>query len=341
MLAAGAGAVVATAGVLSGRAARHPDLPAQRWTRPLPAAVARMADARATRFALWGLGLAGAIAGIALLAGHDAPVDGLAVLPLVTALALVAGPVLHLVNPLGDTRFVVDGDGQADQEGNDLRGATLWLVALCAIALSTRTPQALAVTATVYLLAQAATTWRLGRHTDALGTLAALLGHLAPVGRGDAGRPVWRNPLVAAAHAALPGGVIPFGAVVIAASLTHALLHPVARVDPAFVGVATPVALFAAVAVAAAGLLGLCVLRPFFRGTIIPLVAAYGLVAAGRWVPPFDLLAFVGLHALAVGVLHRQALARYDLRTARAVQFPLRVALVASVMAGLALLAGP
>jgi hypothetical protein len=163
-----------------------------------------------------------------------------------------------------------------------------------------------------------------------------LLGHLAPVGRDPGRGPVWRNPLVAAAHAALPGSAVPFGAVIVAVSLTAAL----APSGPAPAGGALSPAVFIALLAVVTGLLRLSVLRPFFRGAVIPLVAAYGLVAAGRWWRPLDLVVFVALHALAVGVLHRQALARYDLRTARAVQFPLRVTLVASVIGGLALLAG-
>jgi hypothetical protein len=340
LLAAGAGTVVATAGALSGRAARNPELPAQRWSRPLPAAVVRVADARATRVAVRGLGLAGAVAGIVVLAGRDAPVNGLAVIPVLTALSLVAGPALHLVNPLGATRVTVGTDPQTWEGGHGMRGATVWLIGLCALALATRSPRVLAVTAAAHLLAQAATTWRTGRRTDPVGMLADLLGQLAPVGRDHHGRAVWRNPLVAAAHAALPGGAVTFGAVIIAASLTHALSQPVGLADPQIVGAATPVVVFATTLAVVAGVLKLCVLRPYFRGAIIPLVAAYGLVAAGRWWRPWDLVVFVGLHALAVGVLHRQALARYDLRTARAVQFPLRVALVASVTTGLTLLAG-
>ena len=50
-----------------------------------------------------------------------------------------------------------------------------------------------------------------------------------------------------------------------------------------------------------------------------------------------QLAAFVGFHVLAVVVAHDRAVARYDPRSARAVQFPLRVLLVASVVGGVAL----
>lgn len=50
-----------------------------------------------------------------------------------------------------------------------------------------------------------------------------------------------------------------------------------------------------------------------------------------------QLAAFVGFHVLAVVMAHDRAIARYDARAARAVQFPLRVLLVASVVGGVAL----
>lgn len=50
-----------------------------------------------------------------------------------------------------------------------------------------------------------------------------------------------------------------------------------------------------------------------------------------------QLAAFVGFHVLAVVVAHDRAVARHDPRSARAVQFPLRVLLLASVLGGAAL----
>jgi hypothetical protein len=152
---------------------------------------------------------------------------------------------------------------------------------------------------------------------------------------------VWRNPLVTVSHAELPPGAVDFGAVVIAASLAHAVWgHPSRPSDIAVNGGSAVILLFGVALIVAVGALRLGVIRPYLRGTTVPLVAAYGLVAAGPWWRPVDLLVFVALHVVAVGVLHRQAIARHDLRTARAVQFPLRIVLVASVVGGLALLAG-
>lgn len=50
-----------------------------------------------------------------------------------------------------------------------------------------------------------------------------------------------------------------------------------------------------------------------------------------------QLVAFIGFHAVATVVAHDRTVARYDARSARAVQFPLRVLLVASVVGGVAL----
>jgi hypothetical protein len=129
--------------------------------------------------------------------------------------------------------------------------------------------------------------------------------------------------------------------VVIAASLAHtAWSHPAWRSNLEFLGGAAPAILLGLTLAVTAGALRVGLIRPFLRSATVPLVAAYGAVAGGPWWPPVDLAAFVGLHVVAVAVLHRQAIARHDLRTARALQFPLRVVLVASVIGGLALLAG-
>lgn len=346
LLVGGAGAVIGTAAALSGLAARSPELPAGRWSAPLPAMLVRIADARTTRTLLRIAGLAATVAGIIALAGHDAPADGLVAIAVLSALSLVCGPVYRLVNPVRALAALRD-EPPTDRDGNDsptghrdALGAALWLVAMCAIALSTRNSELLAATAGAYVLLQTLLLWlQRGRRVDPFETLAALLGHLAPIGRDDHRRLVVRNPLVAISHAELAPGSVRFGAVVVAASLAHAALgYFTWRRGIPFGGEATVV--FGVALAVVAGVLRLSVIRPFFRSATVPLVAAYGVVAAGPWWRPLDLLVFVALHVVAVGVLHRQAIVRYDLRTARAVQFPLRIALVASVVGGLALLAG-
>lgn len=64
--------------------------------------------------------------------------------------------------------------------------------------------------------------------------------------------------------------------------------------------------------------------------------ASYTFVPAAL-VAGVQLAALVGGHVLAVIVAHRAATARFDLRASRAVQFPLRGVLVASVVLGIAL----
>lgn len=132
-----------------------------------------------------------------------------------------------------------------------------------------------------------------------------------------------------------------------------------------------------AACIGAVGALGAGVTRArFLRPALVPLVVAYGVAhyfgpllvelqhAAITLSDPFgrgadllgltgqevtyeavpaalaavgQLVAFIGFHVLAVIVAHDRAFARYDPRGARAVQFPLRVLLVVSVVGGVAL----
>jgi hypothetical protein len=131
---------------------------------------------------------------------------------------------------------------------------------------------------------------------------------------------------VNAAHVALPTTALWLTAVVIGLAVAASVST-----------LAVP--LFVAATMAAGVLLRVGLIRPWLYGAVAPLAAAYGLLAGGRWLQPLDLLAFVALHAVAVAVLHRQAIARHDPRTARAVQFPARCVVVVSVLAGLAVLA--
>ena len=432
VLMCGAGAVIVTAAALSGRAARRPDMAAQRWSRPLPAVLGRVIAARSTRTVLPVLGLIAAAAGCGVLVAHAAPADGLVLLAALTWVALLVGPVYRVVNPvralapappsvvaeragppagpaLADTPVPVEpaqparetsdlpagpahttpdlpagpahttseSPAQPAREASDLHGhrhdhghdhqraaattaaaeasayatahagelrrASAWLLALCALLLTTRDPRVLAATAAIHVAVQAARArWRRGA-LDPLEVLSDLVACIAPVGRDLGGRLAWRNPLVAVAHATLPRGAITLGAVVIAASMANALTGPRTAARPASLPAGmpddvTPLVALAASFVIVMVVLRLGVIRPFFASATIPLLAAYGIVAAGRWWPPVDLVAFVALHNVAIAVLHRQAIARHDLRTARAVQFPMRVVVLASVLTGLTLL---
>jgi hypothetical protein len=233
----------------------------------------------------------------------------------------------------------------------ELRIASIWLFTLCAILLLTEDPRLLGVAAVAHVSVQAALArWRPGA-LDPLDVLSDLVGRLALVGRDLEDRLAWRNPLVAVAHTAVPRPAVPLGAVVIATSMTHAMAGPGAPRSDAHGGPRSIAALsggtldditmvpaLIATFVVVVVVLRVGVIRPFFASATVPLVAAYGIVAAGRWLPPLDLVAFVALHSVAVAVLHRQAIARHDLRTARAVQFPMRLVVLLSVLTGLTLL---
>jgi hypothetical protein len=410
VLVCGAGAVVVTAAALSGRAARRPDMPAQRWSRPLPAVLGRVIAARSTRTLLPVLGLIAAAAGCGALVLRAAPADGPLLLTVLTWVALLVGPVYRVVNPVrafaptpppvvveragspagpspagspvpaepaqparetadlpaqparetaglpahghdhGDehrcattTTATPEASAYAAAHAGDLRRATAWLLALCALLLTTRDPRVLAATAAIHVAVQAVRARRRRGALDPLEVLSDLVACLAPVGRDLGGRHAWRNPLVAVAHATVPRGAVTLGAVVIAASMANALTGPRSAARPDSVPAGVPGDMAPVIALAASFALILVVLRlgvirPFFASATIPLVAAYGIAAAGRWWPPVDLVAFAALHAVAIAVLHRQAIARHDLRTARAVQFPMRVVVLVSVLSGLTLL---
>lgn len=330
VLAGGAVVVMGTAAVLSSRSAARPDLPATRWHRALPPPlsvwVARAAGRRALRLAT----LATALAGMIAMAAAPGPIRGGVGIAVLAAAALVGGPLARAANP---ARLACPP--AADVDPTTAHTAVGWpavalLAVLSMLVLRIDDGTVLAAVWAGHLALQAVLCRLRGAGWPARGdpveALASLVGHIAPVGRGPGGRPAWRNPVVHAAHVDLPPTAIWLTAVVV--GLTLASTASVWRV-PVFVAVTA-----AAGAVLRAGLI-----RAWFTGAVAPLAAAYGVLAGGRWLAPLDLCAFVGLHALAVAVLHRQAIARHDPRTARAVQFPARGAVVVSVLVGLAVLA--
>lgn len=340
VVAGGAGAVMGTAAALSGWAAHHPTLKAQRWSRPLPRWLRGAIDVTGTRRVLGGIGILATAAGLITLARRSTAVDGLNGLAIVTATSLVAGPVWRYLNPV---RIGLPPQPVGDPLDADVRPAAVWLAALGLVALSTGVGTVLAATAAAYLAAQRILASRIAqprRRHDAVEVLTELMSHLAPVGRAASGELAWRNPLVAATHASLPHGALLTTAVVVGISATHALGGARTTAAPGLTALATAAPLLVVTTATAGTLMHLAMIRQFFRSAVLPVAAAYGLVAAGRWWPPVDLLVFVGLHVVAVAMLHRQALARHDLRTARALQFPPRLLLVVSVTCGLALLAG-
>ena len=287
--------------------------------------LAGLVDSATTLRLLRTLAVVALVGLVGALVMATAPVDARVVVPAVTSAALGAGTVIFGTDHPATA-------ASAPVPGSAVPGwtAVAWFVALALIALSTSTGPVLAGV----LVAHVALLLALARrtpptpvaHHGPLAALMAIVGHLAPLGRDQQGRPAWRNPVVNAAHAALPHPALWLTAVVAGLALAgHAPTPPVPTLAVATLG--------------AGAVLRVGIFRPYFTGVLAPVAAAYGLIAAGRWLAPVDLLAFVALHAVAIAVLHRQAIARHDPRTARAVQFLPRTAVVISVLTGLWVLA--
>lgn len=332
LLAGAAAVVMGTAAALSVRAATRPELPPARWYRPLPPAVSAAIDRAVTPAALRALALVVVAVLLGALATADGPVRGGVLVAAITAASLIAGPLLSEDDP---AHSVEGGSTPASNRSAAGVGwpAVVWLVGLSLLVLTVDDGRVLAACLAGYGLAQIGMTRRQApagrtRH-DAVAALAVVCAPLAPLDRMRDGRLAWRNPVVSAAHATPGPATVWLTAVVAALALTGA------RVDETWPPLAT-VTLFALSAAVSGAVLRAGIIRPFFVGAAAPLAAAYGLQAGGPWLRPVDLLTFVALHAAAMAVLHRQAIARHDPRTARAVQFPARLAIVTSVLAGLA-----
>jgi hypothetical protein len=264
------------------------------------------------------------------------------VLAWLVAAASVTGPVWRLLNPArAVTRGGWLGHRGGDEAPDDVRPAAVALAALGAVLVSTTDPRLVASAFAVHLTVHACLglLWGGGwyRRGDPLEVLTGLAAHLAPVGRDVDRRLVWRNPVVAAAHASPPRGVLLVTAVTMAIAVSQATTGAAAESWPALLGRAGPVVVLTATLMVTWSALRLAVIREFFRSAALPVMVAYALLAGGRWLAPVDLVVFVALHTFSVVLLHRQALARHDLRTARALQFPPRVLLIASVVVGLTL----
>lgn len=332
LLAGGATVVVGTAAALTGRAATRPDLPATRWHRPLPPGLTAAADHPATRAAVRAAGVAVTATTLVLLVTAGRPVDGTVAVPVVVAASMLCAPLVRLANPVRLLDRPAGGPGPT-AAAHPGPPAVVGLALLAAVALASDDGRVLAVALAAHLLAQGVLAVRHGpaahaRH-DPFEAVAALVAPLAPIGRDPDGRLAWRNPLVTTAHTTYPTA---------AAWLTAVLMGMALHLGAPGTG-ARPVVTAAVAALAGRLVLRLGVIRGWFTGVLAPLAAAHGLLASGRWLAPLDLVAFVGLHAVAMAVLHRQALSRHDLRAARAVQLPPRLAVLVSVLAGLAVTA--
>lgn len=337
VLAGGAGVVIATAAALTNRSTMRPELPTERWHRPLPSFV----DRPVTRVALRAGGLVTAVLliGAAVAAGSDVPAAG--VVALLVGVSLLAGPLPRLANPVRIGLFGVQpatpDHGSAPTASLDEAvgwPAVAWLAGLTVLVRTVEDGGVLGAMFAGHLLLQAVLLRRRGgqrpAHSDALDATSAVVGLVAPLGRTRDGGLAWRNPVVNAAHASPGQAALWLTAVLVALALTGV------GGEATTAGVLVR---FVAIATVAGAVLRGGIIRAYFRGAVAPLAAAYGLLAGGRWLPPVDLLVFVALHAVAVAVLHRQAIARHDPRTARAVQFLPRLAVLTSVLGGLAAVA--
>lgn len=331
VLAGGASVVMGTAAILSSRATTRPSLPASRWHRPLPAAVRTVAERRSTRAVMGTIGLAAVGVATAALATTGAPVDAGTAVGVTVVAAALTGPPVRWLNP---ARLASGADPAGS--GAEAVGwpAVAWLAVVVAVAASIDDGQVLAVALATVTLAQAALARRRGPpwhpRGDPFDAVVAFVGQVAPLGRDSDDHLGWRNPIVSAAHAAASPAVLGVTAVLAGYALTAvAVADRTARP-------ATTLLVLALTTSAAGATLRVGIIRPYMRSTLAPVAAAYGvLLIDARPLWPVAPLVFVGLHAAAVAVLHRQTIARHDPRTARAVQFPARSAVVVSVLAGL------
>jgi hypothetical protein len=249
---------------------------------------------------------------------------------------MLAGPLPRIANPV---RLALGREAAHDEACGDAVGwpAVMELAVLSALVLTVSDGRVLAVALAGHLVVQAALTRRRGgrwpARGDALEAVSTVAGFVAPIGRAGDGRLAWRNPVVNAAHVTPGRPAVWLTAVLAGLALTSATADGAAA-TPTWMLLQLTVVTLVAAAVVRAG-----VIRPFFLGAVGPIAAAYGLLVGGRWLPPVDLLLFVALHAVAIAVLHRQAIARHDPRAARALQFLPRAIVVVSVLTGLAVFA--
>lgn len=199
---------------------------------------------------------------------------------------------------------------------------------------------------TGYAALQLALTWHqpeLLGVTDAVESCNRVVGSLAPFGRAPHGRFALRSP--AAGIARVPDesrsevALLPVSAALIAAMALGPL-----RATPG----AAPTGL--ALRLLATALVCWLVLRAgahraFLARALLPVPAGWALAGAVRAGGPVEAGALLAValltaaHLVALSAAHRMALDRFDLRSARAVQFPFRLVVLSSALAGVTLLA--
>ena len=221
--------------------------------------------------------------------------------------------------------------------------ALLWVVAAAA-------PGAISAGAATGLLAAwLAATTALGRlagrqalqHADPVTALSTVVARLAPLARDGEGW-AWRSPAAALTAEAPARGTLALAAAALAPAIVA--LAPLAGLAAARGPLAAGSALVVAL-LASAALLRLAAIRPYLLPAALPGVAGWALAAhlavllPALGVPTATagaLAAAVLLagHLVTIAAAHRAALARFDPRAARAVQFPLRAVALLSAAAG-------
>lgn len=295
---------------------------------------------------------------VACLALTAALVIGLLSSPLVlwvglTVASTCLGPFWRGVSPL---RLVQQLGRNRDLGGVSSPGLTGWIGAgwllLAAwLSLSGQRGGATALLLTLgYAALQLALTWRRPRLlalTDAVEACNRIIGSLAPFGRGPDGRFELRSP--AGALARVAGGsrhevaLLPVSAALIA-TVAVGLVH-----TPAGTSTATGLAAWLlAITLVCRLTLAVGAHRAFLAQALLPVPAGWalaGAVHAANTPVGQDAVVLLAValltctHVVALSAAHRMAVNRFDIRSARAVQFPFRVVVLISALVGAALLA--
>lgn len=341
-----AAVLIGTAGLLTARTTSQRGVQRAAPRVPLPSWVTRLLDAPETRL----------VASVGLVA---VIVVGLVRAPFALWLGLAfasacLGPFWPSVNPL---RMLLQRKRPADRARGTSRSASPsgwlaagWLLLFAWLSLCGQQPGVGALLlAAGYAGLQLLLTWRrpeLLARTDAVEACARVIGSVAPFGRGKEGRFELRS--AAGALSRMAGddregrALLPVSAALVGANavgLVHTTTGP---------GLSAPMSV-------AAQLLGatlvchlalaLAAHRAFLARALRPVAAGWALTGAvnalQRASSVTAVLAGVLLtltHMIALSAAHRMAVARFDLRSARAVQFPFRLMVLFSALAGVALL---
>ncbi|MFO8075597.1 MAG: hypothetical protein ACQETV_03140 [Actinomycetota bacterium] len=355
---AGPLAAALAAAALAASAAWHSSRPAARQgivpparVRALPHPLSRGLD---VALAAVPAALAAGLAAAALVALGTAPVTALAAPAALGWLAAVALTAVtgRTWDRLGPPALLAR-DRPAPPR---LAALGVWpaAVALALLALLATTAHAAARPATASVAAGVVVAWlgataALGRlagrrslhYADPATALSTVLARLAPLARRDAGW-VWRSPAAALTAEEPVRGTLALAAAAVAPAVVA--LAPL----PGLAGQHSPLATAGWLVVAllgSAALLRLTALRPYLLVAALPGVAGWALAghlavllpALGLAAPAAGALAAAVLlagHLLTIAAAHRAALARFDPRAARAVQFPLRAVALLSAGAG-------